>query len=513
MAGLVFTTPSVPISDLTLNGGLNSTAGPLTLQNNESSSLQNIDFNKFGSILKRNGYTALNTSAIATSPDIDGLHWFEFDSGGSSTKKAVNVAGDKIFKMDDLDGTWDDITGGLTITATNHVDFQNWLNTVFATNGANAPWKWTGAGNAAAMTVPTGLTKARFVKEFNNFLFLANVTVSGTAHPSRIYFSNIKDADTWTVTDFIEISKNDGQEITGIKVLSDRLVVYKTRSIYNIFFTGDADIPFILPGGGKSNSAVGCIAPFTIQDVNNGHVFLSYDGFYFYDGFNSFKISDKINTTILGFNKNRFVNAVSLVQKDKNRYWCGLTSSGASENDTVLVWDYSLNAWSVYDGLDPSAMATFYVGDSEERPYWGDYAGFVYRSDIGSSDFPLNVETAIDAFYHTNWKHYSDLVDKKGIAHITIYNQIANSTLTFAYSYDFDEDDQFTQSFSLATSADVYGTGVYGTATYAKTGGNVERRDLTGRGRVVRFKFQNSTIGETFQIDGFGTFAHLETME
>ena len=42
MAGIEYTTRSVPISDKVLNGGLNSTAGALGLQNNESSDLQNI---------------------------------------------------------------------------------------------------------------------------------------------------------------------------------------------------------------------------------------------------------------------------------------------------------------------------------------------------------------------------------------------------------------------------------------------------------------------------------------
>ena len=64
MAGIEYTTRSVPISDKLLNGGLNSTAGALGLQNNESSDLQNIDFNEFGAIKKRKGYATLNSSAL-----------------------------------------------------------------------------------------------------------------------------------------------------------------------------------------------------------------------------------------------------------------------------------------------------------------------------------------------------------------------------------------------------------------------------------------------------------------
>jgi len=516
MAGLDYTSRSVPISDQILNGGLNSTAGALGLQNNEASDIQNIDFNKFGSILKRNGYTALNTATVNSAADINGLFWFEYVNTGTLTRKAVTVAGDKCFRMDGLDGTWDDITSSISITTGFHVDSATFQNRLHMTNGNDVPFNWDGANNTglAASEIPSGLTTAKFVELYNNHLFLGNVTVSGTVHNSRIYWSNIKDAKTWTATDFIDIAQNDGQEIQGLKVLGDRLVVYKDRSIYNVFFTGDVDIPFILPSGGKSNSQVGCAAPFSIQNVDNGQVFLSQDGFYFYDGFNSFKLSDRITTTLDGMDDTKYPKAVSLVQKNKNRYLCALTTSGSSENDKVVVWDYFNNAWSIYDGLDPSSMATFYVSGTEERPYWGDYSGFVYRSDVGTSDNPLNVSTLIDGFYWTNWKHYDDLVDKKGVAHLVLYHQISSTTLTLAYSYDFDTSAQYSQAFSIGTSSDLYGSASYDEATYAQTGGDIKRRDLPlGRGRVVRFKFANNILDEAFQIDGFGTMAHVETVE
>ena len=52
--------------------------------------------------------------------------------------------------------------------------------------------------------------------------------------------------------------------------------------------------------------------------------------------------------------------------------------------------------------------------------HWGDYGGYVYRSDTGSDDYPLNSQTAIDAYYWTNWKNFEDICDKKGIPHVYI---------------------------------------------------------------------------------------------
>lgn len=508
MAGINLTSQSQSIPDINFNGGLNSTAGPLSLNNTESSSLQNIDFSKFGSILKRNGYTALNTSAISGSAQSDGLWWYEFISSGAYLSKLIDVTNGKLYKMDDLDATWDDITGALTITAGNFCDFDNFLNEVYITNGVDVPFKWNGTGNGSAMTVPSGLTKAKSVRQYNNYLFLGNVVVSSVTYPSRFYWSNIKDTATWLSTSFIEVSKDDGTQIIAMKVLGDRLVIFKERAIYNVIFTGSNDIPFVLQ---KSASSVGCMSQFSVQEVENGLVFLSFDGFYYYDGNNSYKISDKIQSTLLGYNTSRFNQGRSAVQKNKNRYFCSLPSGSQTNNDVVLVWDWLLNAWSIYSGLAVSSITTIFVSGIAERPYFGDYSGFVYRMDTGSDDYPLNVQTAINAFYYTNWKPYDDLVNQKGIPEVVVYYETANAVVTFAYSYDFESTDTYTQTFSTATSSDVYGTGIYGTARYAGAGGGQQRRDLDGRGRVVRFKFANSTLSETFQIDGMGSFAHLET--
>jgi len=88
-----------------------------------------------------------------------------------------------------------------------------------------------------------------------------------------------------------------------------------------------------------------------------------------------------------------------------------------------------------------------------------------------------------------------------------------SNLLTFAYSYDFQEGDNYSQTFSLSSGlASFWGSSTWGAFNWNSTGGGlVTRRDLTGRGRVARFKFSNSNLSETFQIDGVGSYAHLET--
>ena len=526
MAGNPFTTASQSVASKVLNGGLNSTSGALYNLDSESTDLLNIDLNKFGSILKRNGYATCGTAGTKA---IDGLHWYEYNSGGVTERKLVSVAGSKFWynKSATLAGAFSDVTGSVaSINSAYHCDFENFVNNVYCTNGTDTPFYWSGTGTCGVMTMPTNVVKPKYIRQFQNYLFIGNVAIGATDMPSRIYWSNIKDPGTWDADKFIEISKDDGQQITGMRVLGNNLVVYKERSIYNVSFTGDADFEFIMSGGGKSNSTVGCIAPWSIQEVENGHVFLAYDGLHYYDGTNSYKLSDKVSTSLgvdkindvsIYFDPQYFSKAVSCVQRAKNRYFLALaqqTPNTSSTNNGCLVWDWYNNAFTVYDGLNPSAMTTVYLSGYDERPYFGDYSGWIYRMDSKvdpNNDYPLDVKTAINAYYYTNWKFFDDICLQKAVPHVYLYYQRNDATMTFSYSYDFENSDQYTQTFKTAMNVTTFDDGDYDITEYSGSGGMYSRRDLTGRGRLIRFKIANANLGETFRLDGIGSYVHAES--
>lgn len=378
----------------------------------------------------------------------------------------------------------------------NHQEFDTFLGYVLGADKDNTPWQWNmNQSTATTMTVVTGLTGAKFIKKFQNYCFMLNVTVAGIKYPSRFYWATIKTIDTWDSADFIEVAYNDGDEISGVKELGDRLVIYKNNSIHVVIFTGDSDLPFIVQ---KSNSPVGCVAPYSIQATENGHIFVSYDGIYFFDGYNSYKVSDRINRTWNGINKEQLGEAVSLYQRTKNLYVLSLASNTSLYNNMCLTWNSSLNAWSKYSGMSVSAMTTILNNGVEERPYFGDYSGYVYRMDYGLNDSPLNTTTAISAFYSSNWKYYDTICDKKGVPHIYITHRNESATvLTLNYAYDFFNGNQHTQSFSCYTSQSV---------TSLTT-----RRDLDGQGRFVILKLSNNQTDTSFCIDGIGTYVTKES--
>lgn len=451
-----------------------------------------------------------DTLVNGTALQITSLHWFEISDG---TKKLMCTAGTGVYKMDDLDGTWDDI-GVDILTDGNLVDWVTYRDVAIGTDNGKVPIKWTGSGSSVALSGIAGggvaptINKSKWVNIFAGYTFLANMTSSSTLASSRVMWSTVGTVETWDAADFVDVDRDNGEEITGIEPLGDRLVIFKTGSIHIAIATGDADIPFYFT---KTPADTGCISGYSIQRIDNGLQFLSEDGYYYFDGNSAFKISDRITTTLNTFEKNQYSKSVSCYQVSKNRYWGAFTLSGATTNSRAITFDSYNNAFSYYKGHNISAITIARVSGNE-RVYFGDYSGYVYRADTGTNDSPLNVSTAIDFYFYTKWHDFGDLALQKQVPQCVVYYRIASTTVTFAYSYDLDRTDQYTLSFSTSTSASVYGTATYGDGTYAAAGGNIRRIDLTGRGRLVRIKFANATLSETVQIDGYALNPSIDAM-
>lgn len=507
-----YTSASSPIAFRRNNGGLNSTHSPLSVADGESSKLLNVDFDESGVVKKRKGYTRLNTSAFNSGATWNGLHYYE---KADDTSFLVGTCGNKFAKMDSLDGTFDDVTGSITITAgnNNHCDFITHVDTVVGTNGVDLVFKWTGSGNASVLdginagTASPSITKAKFIEVFSNYTVVANVTDSGTALPSRLYWSTIDTIETWSASDFRNVGLDDGQIITGLKTLGRSLVIFKDSSIWVASFTGDRSLPFVFE---RTRSNVGCISGYSIQTVANGLIFLSQDGYYFFDGQNSTKISDRIRKTLNDdYSKTRFVNSVSAYLNSENRYIGSFTKSGNTTHDSNITFDAQNNAFSKYEGLNANVMAIANVS-GVEKLYFGDYAGFVYLANNGNDDYPSGVRTAIESYYYTKWIDFEDVINNKGIESIVIYYRINEAILTITHSYEFEDGDEYSQTFSMSAGGSLYGTGTFDSSTYSASGGKLKVLQLTGRGRLVRIGFKNNVIGETFILDGFGLLAYLE---
>ena len=489
-----------------LGGGLNSKSSPLILKDNESSDCRNVYFDTSGAIIKRSGQDVYTTTpSTGTISAIDGLYQFNMDNG---SQFLMGVSGGSLLKMDEADGTWDTITTVTSQTTAKLCDWATYQDICIVTNGTNNPQEWSGSGATTNLDAVSDLTltRADWVADFKDRLFLGNVTVSGTAYPNRVYYSDNTDITTWGTTSFLTVGYSDGEAITGLRVLGDELIVYKERSIWKIRYMGDPDLPFAIY---KSLSDVGCISGRTIQEVTNHHVFLSSTGeLYVFNGVNSEKISGRIDATLQAYSKSRYDEAVSANYRKLNQYWLSFTTSG-SDHDRVIVWDYFNNSFTEYDGIEMNAATTYLGTDFTEKLITGDSTyGQIFQQDTNRNDDDYaGTATAINGYWWSRWFDFQDLIHEKNTTDINpMFKKVGDWDLDLGYQFDFVDGVWKTETISLSTGQDaaVVGSSFVGSALIGSSGMGFYRVRTQSQGLAIRFKFSNNRLSEYFTIFGFG---------
>src|SRR3990167_9515024 len=217
---------SVPLTierNYNFSAGINERVSPLSMEKVELSTAINVDFFVKNAVRKRNGYTRRISTGVNSTNAITGLYEYRNAAG---TGFFVATSGTQT--RYDNSGTWTNITGSVTITSgqDNKFSFTTYDDFLIATNGVDAVISWAGTGNVAALAGSPPI--ARWVANYNEHVFLAR----NSTNRSRLYISAFGNPESWGASDFIDIGLNDGQEITGLATLYDRLFIFKRKSIY-----------------------------------------------------------------------------------------------------------------------------------------------------------------------------------------------------------------------------------------------------------------------------------------
>ena len=113
---------------------------------------------------------------------------------------------------------------------------------------------------------------ARFSATFKGCLFLDG----GQLDPTRLYFSQPLQPDTFKDTNYFEIGTREGGDITGMETYYNSLLIFREQAIELVRgdpLNGFELVPFI--------TGIGCSSPHAIVNVPQaGIMFLSQDGIY-----------------------------------------------------------------------------------------------------------------------------------------------------------------------------------------------------------------------------------------
>lgn len=192
------------------------------------------------------------------------------------------------------------IAGNITIAADfttgdrDHIEFAGVTDVngrrLIITNGVDAPRVWDGDINTPFTDwVPTytGLTTFKTLAVFNEHLFLGGVTTADE-EPQLIAWSTAGDFDDFeTGTSGAQLLYQLTGGIKALKVLGDRLAIYSDDAIMTGVFVGEpAYFAFevVIPEGTR------LISPKAILSINVGHIFVSEENVYLFDGTRGLRI-------------------------------------------------------------------------------------------------------------------------------------------------------------------------------------------------------------------------------
>jgi hypothetical protein len=287
----------------------------------------------------------------------------------------VTFAGDAT-KLYLWDGTaWDDVSrlagGAYAAEATGRWTFEQFGNTVVATNGIDAPQEWTIGTSSNFIALPGSPPVARYVATVRDFLFFAHLSsvISG------IRWSSQFDSNVWTIgvnQADEQTFQNEGR-ITGI-VGGQYVVVLQEHGIHKGTYVGPSNI-FQFD---QITADRGCMIPGSVATIEQTIIFADNDGFYRLDGG---EIITPIGVDLVNkffwnnVDQNNLGRVWSTIDHRTMLYWISYPSTASTngEPDSILIYSIQRNKWA--------------------RASFGEHVLFTMFDDL-SVDLDTDVDTA-----------------------------------------------------------------------------------------------------------------------
>lgn len=491
-------------------GGKFDHISPLLLPTEYALDLNNISFDGRGEILKRNGYTVIqSTSALGPSTHtVVGMGYHNASSGSSF---AGVVVGSDVYKVTNSFGSYSKITATTTITLdqVNLAQATSLNDALVFCNEDDQPFYFTANSSATAITTAT-FQGAKTCTSYSNYLIVANTTETSLRYPSRVRWSDVNTLNSYPALNFIDVEPDDGDFIVSLIQYEDSVYVFKRHSIYRMIVTGsDGPDAFIIRPVVRNNGTWAKNSVKVIPGV--GLVFLSQSTIYTLNGSYASQysengltpIGDPIQNTINTINRSQWTHAVGEVYPKRYEYWLSV-STGGTHNDTILVYNYILKAWSVYSDINASAMTIADDSGGNNVLLTGDNHATTYEQDQVGSDNPIGVDTTVP-FSYTTPDYTMELPEiTKGFKYLYIFSQVdSTTTITITASYDLSTNNEFSNSLQLAQAVPVYDVAVYDVDVYPGTSYRISRIDLNRSARTIRLNFSSSSTSDTLGIIGW----------
>ena len=420
------------------------------------------------------GRSKHNSVTIGATSKITGIYQLP------QTTNFYAIAEAKFYK--DNGGTWDDRTGAIVITANqdNLWTFNKFQDLLIGTSLLrDTPIEHDGGvGNIANVT-------SMPVSKFSGVLANRLLAINTAANPKLGYWSAVNDRNTWvTASDFLNFkaSESDDEDIAAVGSQLNNIIIGKDSSIYRTYHTGTTP-PFKYYVISRKH---GIPAPLSIQNIPPAGIhperliWMGRDNFYQMVGDQITSIADDIKNFFSQggpwqINLNRLQFCSSGIIREKNLYFCTVTSGSGATHNYMFILDYKLMQWCVCDFIANSLGTRIVSG--REFLYSGTYTGFVCKHDPAIYN---NLGVVYTSQIYFPWLDFGDTqLDKQVKYIIGLFDAVGAYSLTLEYRTNLGTD-----NFTLTpvTGADllgidfVLGTSTLGGVSLVEVGNEVNKR-------------------------------------
>lgn len=263
----------------------------------------------------------------------------------------------------------------------------------------NITTEWTDT-NATASGASIGTATDEIPKGTILLIHRERLFISGDPEePNSIFYS---DAflpwfiQRYTASSLLEISKDDGDKITGIDVLMGTLICIKQNNIRKVFVASSS--ANVDPASWYSEdplSHIGTPAPYSVTKTPKGIIFLGWDGWYIYDGTSTPKqIIQQFD--INSINKSRYADVVAYY--NNNTFYATYHDAETSSEtfDRVLVFNMNVMEMSI-DNINVSSFSSASGVNESNELFLGDSTkGVLYIAEESFTRFTVSDKNQLE---------------------------------------------------------------------------------------------------------------------
>jgi hypothetical protein len=480
----------------------------------------NIVYNLDGGPRKMGGTEKINSSALESGADIKGLFDYWRFVGGSATQHRIVHVGTTI-KKDDADGVFTNIFTGLTAEANPEYAILEDLLVIASDAGGDVPRSWDGTTAQTIADAPN----LSIVAEHKNRMWGAGVP----ANPSRLHYSALQDATTWTTgsSGEIDISPDDGDRITAIASHQDSLFVFKgphKGSIHRILgssptgFDPFRRIDFIRGVGAVSQQTIfhyGDDLGFVWSDATIRSLAATDQFGDFLGATLSLPINREYLCSVVNFSQ--LAQARAVADNAAGLILFSLPIEGSTTNNVMLVLDFRFNPprwarWTDFDNV--STLAT--VVDTQKSnivvPWIGTTDGFVKRTNQPTKS--IDGDSAINYHVISPYMNYGLAHIMKGLYAASLgIRPLNDGSINFAWTRDtnLQQSDIFTQGGSGSAVLGPAAANQFTLDTSTLGGGFFSERfrplgEEGGEFRSIQYEIIHTANNEDVEVHSFSAF-------